>query len=346
MQDFGGEFADHLPYKSWFKCLKGLVELQFPQQFNKENAWCLGTHTLRKTGYLFAVWGIATKYDSYRRIGKKIALTEVDYDSVLRAARHKTMTNASKYVLDACTLFELVQAERFQEDQKVSHWNAMLVVQSTAASAVTIHSRVHQKESIAEQANWYYENDVVLPDGLDFRAYYNESCKTMTKDSVTESALQNELKIMAEKAGDASGVEKIMKLMDQLIREKRKREWLSCSPAVQEEQSPTPPTKKSKNGEKSNPAWFDKLLMEFKACHKAKHDKAVVLQVWAKFADSDFAKQPGVFETSARNLVNKYKASHKKILQCIDQCHRGNAASFHALKKWPSATKYVCKCKN
>lgn len=60
----------------------------------KERAGPWGTHTLRKTGYLLAIWG-----------GGSV-------EQIMLSERHKTMSRASKYHQDAATLLEMAKRQK------------------------------------------------------------------------------------------------------------------------------------------------------------------------------------------------------------------------------------------
>jgi hypothetical protein len=53
-----------------------------------------GTHTLRKTGYLLAIWG------------------KGELEQIMLSARHKTITSAQKYYQDAASLLEMAKRQR------------------------------------------------------------------------------------------------------------------------------------------------------------------------------------------------------------------------------------------
>ena len=68
-----------------------------------------GTHTNRKTGYLFAVWGGGSDSD------------------IMMAARHKTISNAIKYKRDAQYLLHLAMSHDVNFGAIVSKWRSIFV---------------------------------------------------------------------------------------------------------------------------------------------------------------------------------------------------------------------------
>jgi hypothetical protein len=66
----------------------------------------LGTHTLRKTGYLFATWGVlkySSLYNNMRIMNQgqsdapKLHVPMLSFANILESARHKSVQNAMTY---------------------------------------------------------------------------------------------------------------------------------------------------------------------------------------------------------------------------------------------------------
>ena len=98
-----------------------------------------GTHSGRKTAYLFAVWGGGSDAD------------------IMLSARHKTVTNAMKYKRDASYLLHLAQANDLNFASIVSKWRSIFVANVQMGRKVTkIESR--EIESLSEFAvNFVYK---------------------------------------------------------------------------------------------------------------------------------------------------------------------------------------------
>ena len=88
----------------------------------------LGTHTLRKTGYLFALWGVLKDMGIDRKVVMNPVLPEVHIANILGSARHSTIVNAATYQKDSATLWAYVRRGNFSALQNVSHWENILIV--------------------------------------------------------------------------------------------------------------------------------------------------------------------------------------------------------------------------
>jgi hypothetical protein len=70
----------------------------------------LGTHTLRKTGYLFATWGVLKSFGYFGRANDNTTdstntkppvpvIPELAYANILASARHSSVQNAGTYLV-------------------------------------------------------------------------------------------------------------------------------------------------------------------------------------------------------------------------------------------------------
>jgi hypothetical protein len=80
-----GVYKTRMPYEFFSSKFKSLCE----ELFNRKRPW--GTHSCRKTGYLFAIWSGAT------------------FDMVMQSARHSDVMTAKKYERDARALMALAE---------------------------------------------------------------------------------------------------------------------------------------------------------------------------------------------------------------------------------------------
>ena len=68
-----------------------------------------GTHVLRKTAYVFAIFGVLNRYDAKNRGTKFGNLPDVDMGSVQLGARHQTISTSAIYTKDTITLYYHLQ---------------------------------------------------------------------------------------------------------------------------------------------------------------------------------------------------------------------------------------------
>jgi len=147
----------HMSYGSFLSMYKNLIGSICHRD---TKIFQVGTHTSRKTGYLFAVWGFLTgvKLGSY----DSLTIPYLYMSNVMKSARHSTVSNASTYQRDASTLFELVQRERHNMDNKVGMFKSIFLEIGTHGSAVT--SSAPYQKPLPELARWWYSTCLGLRD--------------------------------------------------------------------------------------------------------------------------------------------------------------------------------------
>jgi hypothetical protein len=163
-----GKFVTQWTYNGWLNLLKeilkthcGMVETECSR---------VGTHTLRKTAYLFAVWGILQMLNRSRKRGgsddnndaQPTKLSELWENEIMKSARHRSIANASRYIQDAFSLHGISARERFQEENFVSKFEGIIVNCSSRNNAkqLMVHSKPNQKRDIILQTAWWIKNVV------------------------------------------------------------------------------------------------------------------------------------------------------------------------------------------
>jgi hypothetical protein len=146
-----GMFDQHVTYSTWLAKMKGLMKNVLGRTVGGETT--LGTHTLRKTGYLFAIWGCLKVLPN---VHESKDFPDLLLSAILSSARHQSIQNAKAYARDATTLFELCQRERHSELHVVSRWLPNMIITHTSAESITVPSR-HLQKPLPELASWYFE---------------------------------------------------------------------------------------------------------------------------------------------------------------------------------------------
>lgn len=113
-------FKKPIPYASWRKRLKSVLLTAVPELVGDDDLQ-IGTHTLRKTAYLMAVWGTLCMFETY---DKKKPLQDIRMGNICQSARHAAVNSIQRYVMDACGNFE----DRTSDDD-VGTWEMIRVVQ-------------------------------------------------------------------------------------------------------------------------------------------------------------------------------------------------------------------------
>jgi integrase len=105
-------------YSQWRTKIRTLVLRHCSSKMNPDPDFDepikIGTHTLRKTGYLFSVFGImryngASMSDRTRSVENSTAALQMA--NVLKSARHSTVQNAAVYLQDIGTMYDAIQKE-------------------------------------------------------------------------------------------------------------------------------------------------------------------------------------------------------------------------------------------
>lgn len=95
------------------------------------NRMTIGTHSLRKTGFLFAIFGIQNRYDQsgQRSFAQSTrTLQPIEDVALLKSARHHCKTDTSTYHQDALTLYaDLRRQPTLRKLNMVSNWEPIWV---------------------------------------------------------------------------------------------------------------------------------------------------------------------------------------------------------------------------
>lgn len=152
---------DHVTYDDWLKRMKAVVGTVFTEAEKKE--FTIGTHTLRKTAYLFACWGIMVIVKLDRDGSGNLQMPAAVLVNLLLSARHRSVSSSATYIADTGALFEMSQIERFQHEQRVSRWQSIFVRATPLARNVTQPSSPYQAE-LPALADFFFDRELLLPD--------------------------------------------------------------------------------------------------------------------------------------------------------------------------------------
>lgn len=136
-----------LSYDSFNSTLKKLIVGVLGKD---KKLFTVGSHTLRKTGYLFAVWGYYEGQSNPQVDMPPLALAEISVN-----ARHQSVKHAATYQRDAATLFRLSKEERNHRQNQVGPYQSTVLFPGSHGTGVT-PSTPYQKP-LPLLAQWYYE---------------------------------------------------------------------------------------------------------------------------------------------------------------------------------------------
>ena len=108
-----------------------------------ETKMTVGTHTLRKTGFLFAVFGTLTRYKQTNIYDtNKKQLLPMDDCAISSAARHDKKTDPQMYYLDAMTRYEEFEMdENLAKANYVAPWKSNFVHCDTTRATLSLDCR-------------------------------------------------------------------------------------------------------------------------------------------------------------------------------------------------------------
>jgi hypothetical protein len=140
----------HLDYDDYLEELKFLCAqvLKIDMESEAMKKQIIGTHTGRKTAYLFAFWGVQCAY-------KRKELTKVEEANILQSARHKDVSSAAKYLSDSATIYELLN--KLDPDDPRHHvgvWKAIHIKTHVSWESINHPSKKFIKPP-AQLADWY-----------------------------------------------------------------------------------------------------------------------------------------------------------------------------------------------
>jgi hypothetical protein len=153
-----------------YKCFLGTLKFLYSRVLNAkpDRKSILGTHILRKTAYLFAVWG-----SRMSEVDGETHTTHEKSCTIFGSARHSQSSGVAgtTYITDCETLWHLVQANKNgKEDNRVSKWKHILVAHQACYRLINNPSNRFQR-SIIDLADHYIHNLVKIPKNIEFPVY-------------------------------------------------------------------------------------------------------------------------------------------------------------------------------
>jgi hypothetical protein len=133
----------HAAYTTLLDHIRNLVMNSFEIPENLMTNLFIGTHLLRKTAYLLAMWGIGS------------TATDIDMANIGASARHTDIKSMAKYLRDSGTLEEL-RSRVFPNDPEmfVGRWKPIHIKTLLHWKTMNINVRPHTS-SLAELSLWF-----------------------------------------------------------------------------------------------------------------------------------------------------------------------------------------------
>ena len=152
-----GNYYEHYSYDDFLASLKSLVQNNLKRADKKGEIY--GTHILRKTGYLFAIFGVLRGYAH-----ETDSVSDLQMANILKSARHTSVANAQTYARDAMTLCSWnrrAAAGIGPDTNSVSRWESIHIDTVGPFESQCAHMRMLQK-SLPDVAGWYFQSVLKL----------------------------------------------------------------------------------------------------------------------------------------------------------------------------------------
>lgn len=354
-----GDPTEKLKYKSWLVRIKRTLIKTFPHMFGPDSpsSATVGTHTLRKTGYLVAVWGVLRamnlQFGGVRATDFKPNLL---FEDILRCARHKSVGMASNYVLDAISQHERVQEERFLSAQVVSVWKSFKIDEVQHAGDINAASLPHIQPNLPLQVDYWYTVEAIYYRGDSVSKMFEEVCVKRETKSSEERLLQLVGELSDEKAKEAKWlIDEIQR--SQLVATAQSSRAICSGRAGEYKKNPgddfstskQPPKKKQARGSLEfdhERAVATALEKEYKRSPSTEKG-GLVLGAWDAFYRA--VENAGGYNALKDGTPRKYYTNRRKnkaaIQQCIAQCCNGDANKFwEAFECFPTVYGKVYTC--
>ena len=150
--------TESLPYEDFLKEIKFLCTNILKKEADSPamKKMIIGTHMLRKMGYLLAYWGFNRKYGMHET-------TPMDQASILLSARHKDTRSCATYLSDSGTMQALCSKIRANDvNQRVGEWQPIHIETHTAFAALNVPSKQYIKSAV-DLSDWYVFSKLGVP---------------------------------------------------------------------------------------------------------------------------------------------------------------------------------------
>ena len=154
--------TEPLPYITFLRHLKRVIK----EATNRDlRDFTIGTHTLRKTAYLFAVWSLLRMLD-VGGFGNTPSDTLVLCDGIVKSARHSDKTNVSTYTRDCLTTYAINQVMRNTVSNNVGKFRSIRIDHGST-DLYTNEGTSNYQQDIPYLALWFFSFVVKIPESHD-----------------------------------------------------------------------------------------------------------------------------------------------------------------------------------
>jgi hypothetical protein len=148
----------------------------------------IGTHVLRKTAYLFAIFG-CRKYKGQ----KQNEVDEIDRSMILTSARHKDIKCIHKYVLDCGTIWSTLKRSKSFDKHQVSAWEPIHINTHTTMRTITTEFTAFQQPVTILASSFVSNTLKIHPNMPKTVSFYMDRAMAYIPDSTPKQELDSEL---------------------------------------------------------------------------------------------------------------------------------------------------------
>jgi hypothetical protein len=304
----------------FLKNMKELVTVKLGRELGPADIF--GTHLLRKTGYLFAIFGILRQYG-----GEVSELSNLLMANVLRSARHKTVLNAMLYMKDAMTRYEWDRAKRVSTETDVGDFKSIFIDNVDNYWRSTMEYRTRQEDLPAVAAH-YLKSVLKFPVQVSVtQAVDRAFLPILVQDSPQESFLKATLSPQQWNSYKELGSSDGSSLGDPL------KSWGHIQVGTPMEAGATVvPKSVASKGTYEHPM---KKLLKSKSI-----PEKIVLYKTMYDKDVNKPEKSSLFTPAYKTL---WYTKVTKVSNCLEKCFGGDVdAMALKMKKLPSRGKYIC----
>jgi hypothetical protein len=300
----------HYPYPVFIRKMKVLLTTNLRRNMGPCDIF--GTHILRKTAYLFAIFGMLGQYG-----GEVANLHDLLMTGIMESARHVCIMNVRHYSRDASTRYEWDKAKRHRTENDLPNWRSIHISDTNVIRAATETSRTQQAH-LSEIASVYLTR------------FLGFSVLVPVADAVEKAFFQKDPTVI-ESSADLYVKERMspQDYDDYLLKKQfdvANNPSVASGPVV----PPVPVPTSTDKGTYANP-------LRATLTGKSKSDRIRILSC---MHESDKGLAPSLFTKSYKTF---YYTKVKPVGRCLTECFDGDIATFdQKLDQLPNKGKYIC----
>jgi hypothetical protein len=315
----------HYQYDAFLEDIKSLCVNVLKKDLHSQSMknMILGTHVLRKTAFLLAVWGF------HGREGFKSNLNPLDEATILNDARHKDISSTMTYLADSGTLKELVNRMAADDiTQRVGVYQPIFV--KTLDNFASLNSGETNKKDLKELADWYVHSVLKIPEH-NFQKWSIHQINNVATEYKPDLSLQEELQELLKREINPASYDHVCCLIRDASDERVKA--IMNQVKVVSTERPTVLPISTGLPETSNQPVKDYRQEVNKATNK--YDKLVAMVQAIQEIKEQIRKGEKL-----NQQIKRWAYQAGAIVSCIEKCHAGDISSFvtqnprHTLKEF------------